>query len=181
MSSPLATMSREVEQAVRRLVNGFACIPQEWAALVAEHLDGDGCVSMPIWGTLFKVDDSCDESNIRGLLKPIGPAGCSNVSELLDFIESEGLEVENLSALQALAAAEDDDADIDDLRDEVEEAWRESEVEDSFFAMDGWQAVGDTGIIAREFDGCLLLGIHGAGYSFHDTHWIQLYRELRYT
>ncbi|NQV26371.1 MAG: hypothetical protein HQ518_18605 [Rhodopirellula sp.] len=44
----------------------------------------------------------------------------------------------------------------------------------------GWQAIADTGMIAREFDGELLFGIHGAGYDFLETHWSRLYDALGY-
>jgi hypothetical protein len=44
----------------------------------------------------------------------------------------------------------------------------------------GWHEVADTGILAREFDGELLLGIHGAGYDFYDAHWSRLYDALEY-
>lgn len=33
-----------------------------------------------------------------------------------------------------------------------------------------WQEVGDTGLYATEIDGELVLGIHGAVYSFHAEH-----------
>jgi len=43
-----------------------------------------------------------------------------------------------------------------------------------------WQEVGDTGIYAAEVDDELVLGIHGAGYSFHAEHWSKLYDALGY-
>jgi len=44
----------------------------------------------------------------------------------------------------------------------------------------GWQAVADTGILAIEFREELLLGIHGAGYSFYAEHWEPLYNAMGY-
>lgn len=44
----------------------------------------------------------------------------------------------------------------------------------------GWQAIADTGMIAREFDGELLFGVHGVGYDFLETHWSRLYDALGY-
>jgi len=44
----------------------------------------------------------------------------------------------------------------------------------------GWQAVAETGIYAIQFDGELLLGIHGAGYDFYSEHWSKLYDALGY-
>jgi|CXWL01.1.fsa_nt_gi hypothetical protein len=52
--------------------------------------------------------------------------------------------------------------------------------DDEAFADAGWREVTDTGIYAIEFDGGLLLGIHGAGYSFYDHHWSKLYDALGY-
>lgn len=43
-----------------------------------------------------------------------------------------------------------------------------------------WQCVGDTGIYATEVEGELILGIDGAGYSFHAEHWQPLYEALNY-
>ncbi|MEZ6128961.1 MAG: hypothetical protein R3C59_09780 [Planctomycetaceae bacterium] len=47
-------------------------------------------------------------------------------------------------------------------------------------ASDGWQSVADTGVLVREFDDELLLGIHGAGYDFFEAHWVPLYDALGY-
>ena len=55
-----------------------------------------------------------------------------------------------------------------------------SNEEDEEFANAGWQAVAGTGILAIEFDGELLLGIHGAGYDFYEHHWAKLYDALDY-
>ncbi|TWT60970.1 hypothetical protein [Rubinisphaera italica] len=43
-----------------------------------------------------------------------------------------------------------------------------------------WQEVGDTGILAAECDGELILGINGAGYDFYTDHWAKLYNALGY-
>ena len=48
------------------------------------------------------------------------------------------------------------------------------------FAAAAWREVADTGIYALDFDGELLLGIHGAGYDFYDAHWSKLYDSLGY-
>lgn len=47
-------------------------------------------------------------------------------------------------------------------------------------AYSGWQMVGDSGVLIREFDDELLLGIHGAGYDFFEAHWVPLYDALGY-
>lgn len=55
-----------------------------------------------------------------------------------------------------------------------------SDEDDQLFADSGWREIADTGIYAVEFDDELLLGIHGAGYSFYDHHWSKLYDALGY-
>lgn len=55
-----------------------------------------------------------------------------------------------------------------------------SDEEEQAFADANWREVAETGIYAVEFDGELLLGIHGAGYSFYDHHWSKLYDALGY-
>lgn len=45
----------------------------------------------------------------------------------------------------------------------------------------GWREIADTGVLAVEFDDELLLGIHGAGYSFYCEHWAPLYDALAYS
>jgi len=112
--------------AVRDLVASFSSIPARWIADLAEH-HGE-FLPLPMWGTLFLPQNSCDVANIGDLL-------CE-------------LRVES-----------DDDAT---------------------FAAAGWQEVARTGILAREFDGELLLGIHGAGYDFYEAHWSGLYDALGY-
>jgi hypothetical protein len=178
-------MTPEMEQAVRRLVNGFDSIPAEWAALVAQHIDGDECVALPMWGTLFKVSDSCDRHNIERLMSHPVPADIHGLIEFMEDrdIDPEGLYLSNAMELIALAASEPDEIDEDDieaLRLAALDAWRESMDEDAFLADSGWEDVGGTGLIAREFDGQLLLGVNGAGYSFYDSHWRRLYEALGY-
>ncbi len=59
----------------------------------------------------------------------------------------------------------------------------EMEVDDDeheLLARGGWREIADTGVLAREFDGELLLGIHGAGYDFWGAHWSRLYDALGY-
>lgn len=174
----------EIEQAARRLVEGFDAVPQSWASLVAEHIDGDECVAMPMWGTLFKVSNM-DEGNISKLLREPVP---SDINELIEFMDDHGIEasslyMSNAMELIALAASDPEDIDEDDieqLRQAVIDEWRESQDEDAFLADSGWQDVGGTGLIAREFDGRLLLGINGAGYDFYESHWVPLYLALGY-
>jgi len=171
-----------IEAAARRLVGGFSRISQDWAKLVAEHIDEDEFVAFPMWGTLFKVDDGCDRSNIEKLLLPIGPLACETVAELLQFATDHGLNA-SISALAALASAADDETDedeLDNMKSDLLIEWQELGYEIADIAASGWQAVGDTGVMAREFDGELLLGIDGAGYDFHEDHWIPLYLALGY-
>jgi len=173
----------DIRSAARRLVDGFSNIPSDWAAKVAETIDGDECVALPMWGTLFKVEDSCDERKIRALLCPIGVSEEDDITDIRDFIEERGLSVDVADYFHG-----DDDDDVDDpdfydlsrLVDDVRDAWRDSYDEDAMLADSGWEAVGGTGIIAREFDGHILLGVNGAGYDFYESHWEPLYRALGY-
>ena len=56
----------------------------------------------------------------------------------------------------------------------------EGDEEMESLAEAGWQSVGQTGVMAIPFRDELLLGIHGAGYSFHAHHWEPLYEALAY-
>ena len=112
--------------AVRDLVASFSPIPARWIDDLAAH-HGE-FVPLPMWGTLFLPQNSCDVANIGKLLR--------------------------------------------DLRVESDD--------DATFAAAGWQEVARTGILAREFDDELLLGIHGAGYDFYEAHWSGLYDALGY-
>jgi hypothetical protein len=175
-------ISPEKAAAVRRLSETFENIPQSWARLAAQHEDGEEYLAMPMWGTLFLVSNM-DRGNIEKLLTSPVPEG--DAVALLEFAEDHGIELDE-SEMQLLALAardedDDDEADLDSIRDQILEAWRESNDEDAMLADSGWQDVGDSGFIAREIDGELLMGVNGAGYSFHDSHWLRLYDELGYS
>lgn len=174
------TTTQDISNAVHRLVDGFSAIPADWAQHVAEKVEGDA-IAVPMWGTLFKVEDSCDRRGIEKLMRPMGPRGCETVEDLIEWVKDHGIDYD-IAPLQALAeAAEDDDDDLQDHIDRVEDQWRDSLDDDAILACYGWQEVGDTGILARELDGELLLGINGAGYSFFDSHWLRLYQALGYS
>jgi len=175
-------ISPEKEAAVRRLISGFDAIPADWAALAAKHKDEDEFLALPMWGTLFLVGNM-DRGNIEKLL--IDPVP-KDIHGLIGFMEDYGIEPEAVNAMEliALSASALDEIDDDvvcDLRATVLEEWRDSGDEDAMLATCGWYDVGSTGIIAREIDGELLLGINGAGYSFFDSHWVLLYDELGYS
>ncbi len=44
----------------------------------------------------------------------------------------------------------------------------------------GWKEAANTGVLAVDFHGALILGIHGAGYNFFPQHWEPLYEALEY-
>ncbi|MCC7420560.1 MAG: hypothetical protein IT428_09775 [Planctomycetaceae bacterium] len=46
--------------------------------------------------------------------------------------------------------------------------------------LGGWKEVANTGVLAVDFLGALILGIHGAGYNFFPAHWEPLYDALEY-
>jgi len=172
-----------LESAVRRFVDGFNNIPIEWLSLVAEHIDKEECYAMPMWGTAF-MPHNMDAHNIAKLLRDPLP---EDIVGLIEFIEDKGLdveEIENAVKLIALAASDPDEIDeseVEDLRNAVRDAWRDSSDEEAYLADAGWQDVGGTGFIAREFDGRLVLGVNGAGYDFYESHWRRLYEELGYS
>ncbi len=177
-------MTPEKERAVRSLVSQFDNIPQSWAALVSQHMEGeDECYAFPMWGTLFRVS-AMDRSNIEKLLSDPLP---TDIQGLIEFMEDQSIdpeEIDNAMRLIALAAEDPDEIDEDEvstLRTEIYERWTESGDEDAYLCMAGWEVVGSTGIWAREFDGHLLLGINGAGYDFYSSHWVRLYDELGYS
>ena len=173
-------MTLEKERAVRRFMGEFQNIPAEWARLAAEHLDKDECVAMPMWGTVF-MPDSGFAGSIRELLTHPVP---TDATDLIEFAEEHGIEIaENEMKLLALCAANDEEAEnaeseIDDIRRDLIDAWRDTGSEDAYLADSGWEDVGGTGFVAREIDGELVLGVNGAGYSFLDSHWVRLYDEL---
>lgn len=68
--------------------------------------------------------------------------------------------------------------DIEVPKDNAGNEYEDSE--EMTFKTYGWQEVGKTGIYAIEIDDVLVLGIHGAGYSFLAKHWSKLYDELGY-
>lgn len=143
--------------AVKRLVNGFSSIPQSWAHLAAKHLDKDECVAQPMWGTYFRVQDSCDRRRIEEML--------------VDPFEVEAAKAE---------LADTGESDVGEIARKLLEDGLESGSEEAELVSSGWRAVSDTGIWAREFDGNLLLGIHGCGYDFFESHWTPLYNALGY-
>lgn len=173
MSSSSA--SRELTDAVQLMIDrAFPSIPQSWAALAAEHLD-DAQPDMPAWGWVWRVKDSAFESRIRDLLRPVGPG---TVEEADEAVEEGSLGVDRDDYV------DDDDGDLDEdaYVEAVRETWLERAMDRgndmAILGHVGWQRVGDTGFLAREIDGNLVLGIHGAGYGFMDEHWIPLYRAL---
>ena len=140
---------KAIEEATRKLVTGWDSIPQDWAKLVAEHIDGDEYVAMPMWGTLFKI--GWDKGNISKLMGDI-EAPDEYLSDATDEWKADN------------EGQEPDEDDLEEIADAAMEAWTDSGDDDAALASSGWQAVGDTGIIAREFDGHLMLGINGCGF-----------------
>lgn len=73
---------------------------------------------------------------------------------------------------------------FESIMKEYEYDWEKLEEEEgeecATLIGDGWRELGDSGVFAREFDGELLVGIHGAGYNFYSEHWEKLYDEVGY-
>jgi hypothetical protein len=179
MATDFETASPALQKAVRSLVGGFSAIPADWAQAVAEKLDDEELYAMPMWGTVFIANDM-DKSNIEKLLTEAVP---EDAVGLIEFAEDHGIEIaENEMKLLALAASDDDHEDeVRRIRGEVMEQWQESGNDNAALASFGWQNVGSTGIVAREIDGHLMLGINGAGYDFYEAHWMPLYLALGYS
>ena len=172
-----------LKQAVDTFMERFSTVPGEWLALVAQHIDKDEFVPMPMWGSCFKVDDSGLASMIRKLCTDGGTVP-ENPLALAEFAEERGLDIED-HALTILALlsdgaedAEDYEDEIDEIRESFLEQLRDSGDEDQQFADYGWEPVGETGFMARNFDGHLCLGVNGCGYDFKASHWTSLYTEL---
>jgi hypothetical protein len=168
--------------AARRLVRGFSMIPSDWLSAVTSRIADEEYVSMPVHGTMFVVEDSCDARSISALLVSMGAPEDDKVDQIIEWAEGEGLEIDDELRLLALAASDEHDVidELDHLRNELMEQWRDGGSEDAIMCMDGWEAVGTTGLLAREFDGRLVLGINGGGYDFYESHWIPLYLALGY-
>lgn len=191
---------RALETAARRLLGGMSAVEGPMVRKQAEE-EGDEFLSLPAHTNLYRIDDSCDERAIRRLLEDLGPPA-DDYEGILAFADEHGIDVD----VQAYGGAPDccddgemqyceetreyvcstcecvsePDVDLDDLRQDVLDRWRDSGDEEAELASDGWQQVADTGILAREVCGALYLGIHGGGYSFYDDHWVPLYRALGY-
>jgi hypothetical protein len=74
----------------------------------------------------------------------------------------------------------DDSADFRSIERLLVELPADDDSELAALGASGWRQVADTGVLACEFDGELLLGIHGAGYDFYSHHWEPLYAALGY-
>lgn len=170
-----------INDAARRLVQGFQAIPQTYisAAIESGKIEtpiGEPYCAMPMWGTLFLVSDSVDARKIREMCTPINPD--------LDDMEREELEslAQDWGVTPDLPDAdedgEEDETALEELRDAIRETIDDDEL--GMLGSYGWEQVGSTGILAIELDDELFLGIHGAGYCFYSSHWEPLYRALGY-
>ena len=169
---------------VNRMMDRFSTIPQEWAALIATHIDEDEFVAMPIYGRLFKSEDSGMSGLISKMLDNIEGEVPADPTDILAFAEEKGFDVDDHAlTLLALCASdpdelEDAEGEIEEIRANLMEQWQDNADEDRHLYDAGWMDVGGTGFIAREFDGHLMLGVNGCGYDFRETHWLKLYQEL---
>jgi hypothetical protein len=151
MATEFEKASPEKQRAVRDYVGQFQSVPSEWARLAAVEIDKDDCIGMPMWGTVFLVS-GLDAHPIEKLLRHPVP---EDAVGLIEFIEQHGISIEEPEMKLLALAASDDDADaeeIERIRHEIIDQWRESGSEDASLADSGWQDVGSTGVIAREID-----------------------------
>lgn len=172
-----------LKQAVDTLMERFSTVPGSWLALVAQHIDKDEFVPMPMWGNCYKVDDSGLESMIRNLCGDGLPVP-KDALALVEFAEERGIDLDDeaLSLLALIASGEEDEDLVEDeierIREEIIDHLRDEGDEDMMFAEAGWSDVGGTGFMARDFDGHLCLAVNGCGYDFKASHWTRLYNEL---
>jgi len=172
MSDFYSPENDKLRESVKRFANrSFANIPGEWVALAAKHLDEDEYLPLPMWGTLFRCDDFAP--NIAGMLCSALPED-SEAQTLRAFAEDKGLDFDEPEDLEDLTCEDW----LAHARSELLQDWFESDDERAHFEGWGWQSVGSTGFLAREIDGSLFLGVHGAGYDFHEAHWSALYLAL---
>ena len=194
MTRPMFSFSNEtdphINAAAYRLV-------EQMAHLDAEALKGkaaadpdieDECLALPMWNTYWLVSDSCDKRAIERLCCSMMPEDEDEADALLANIgiDVEEIKRDHLSDCYECRTCQDGDACSEPELDEEAyvqaaiEAWDDCNSDDYWLARSGWQVVAGTGILALEVDGDLVLGIDGAGYSFADSHWIPLYKELGY-
>lgn len=194
-------LNRAYETAVRRLVHSFSNVDHDAFQALAER-EGEEVYAMPMWGTLFKVEDSCDRRGIEGLL--VDPCDIDEGSEpedLESFAQEHGIDGFDISEYTdpcgdcaACAADECDkcsapEIDTASAAEYLREQWQDSGSDDAMLASAGWQDVGGTGLIAHELAGDFYLGINGAGFSFYGNIetgdrsgiWPRLYTALGYS
>lgn len=170
-------ISREFYQALRsagiRLMNGMGRLSGEALKAIAEQANEE-LWALPMWGNVFRVDDSCDERKIRALL--CDGFSCEDEGEADDLVSRYGLTVCKDDFI-------DDDEDLDEQSfcDAVREALDDAHCEDFYLSQSGWEDVASTGFVAIDIDGDLYLGVNGAGYDFIDAHWVKLYQALGYS
>lgn len=171
----------DIDAAAHRLVNGFSSVPMEWVKLAAKN-DGDECFAEPMWSTAFIVNDSVDRDRIEAMLvdtEITDLESARRVNSVYDcHVDESDHQTSVVSDVDDERTVLDEESFIKAVQDEMDE--NPGQYENIELARSGWRAVGDTGIVAREVDGHLVLGINGAGYSFYGSHWIPLYKALGY-
>ena len=197
-----------LEKAAKRLIEQMDATDGEAVALLAKEHDHEECLALPMWSTLFKVNDGCDERAIKKLMCSLEPSDEDSADDLCD---DHGIDVDKSEYFETSCNADEceggtlyleqdhpckdyvcdecgavcDTSEME-LEDEdayveaVREAWADEGGEDYWLSASGWQAVGGTGVYAVEVYGDLYLGVNGCGYCFYDSHWIPLYLELGY-
>lgn len=175
--------NRAYATAVRKLVDGFSKLDHDAVKGMAQAANEE-VYAFPMWGTCFLVEDSCDRSKIRDMLRSFEP---QDAEEAVEMVVDYGLGVE---PEEYDIGTGSDDEDEDGFVEAVIDAWREGDFEEEMLSSSGWQRVGNTGILALDLGGDdLLLGINGAGFSFYgnvdqgerDGLWCRLYDALGYT
>lgn len=142
------------EQAIKEMVKEFQAIPEDWIQIIMEAKDE--CHTLPMWGTMFIIDDSWGERLLRNTRRMVGS---------IDEVDArEGSTEEERDRIEK--AKEEKDWDI--LQHYINE---DMEGELCVLDRDGTT----TNMFLYEIDDHYVLGIHGAGFDFYDGVWDRLY------
>jgi hypothetical protein len=141
------------DEAVKKMVDGFSGIPQEWVRIVLEHYGEYH--ALPVWGTMFIVDFWGEKlyKNARVML--------GDKSELYEEYANDK---ESLAIIEK-AIAENDWCTLENYIDE------EMSGERCILDKDG----NTTAMFIYEIDGNYVIGINGAGWDFYSGVWDKLY------
>lgn len=93
-TSTTTKMDRFIEEAARKLVAGFSNVDGEMIAKAYEAETRGDILPLPMWSTLFKIEDSCDSRRINEMAESMMPEDeRSALGRLID----NGIDLDDLS------------------------------------------------------------------------------------